>query len=338
MSKENITILCVIPDQLDGTSFYRGMGPLGHLKRRFNLKMNFVVESTINWSVMSPCDLVFMQRPFISQHVEVMNMAKMMSKPIWIDYDDDLFDVGTDNPTYRVYGKPAIQANVAKCIELADVITVSTKYLFDKISLKNKNCHLIPNSVDMSLFSWRKPNEQNKSKNNLIMWRGSPTHTKDVLSVGNQILDFHDKNKDTLFEFVGDRMFLLTDQMDQARFIHTEWKDVINYHHHIYSRAPKAFMVPLVRSGFNAAKSNCSWLEATFAGALTVAPDLHEFKQPGIFRYETQDEFLKKLNEVMSLNEDDHLYMLNLSWKAICENFNLDVTNKKREEIIKGLV
>jgi hypothetical protein len=337
MSK-TITILCIIPDVLDGTSFYRGIGPLSHLKRKSVLNINLVVASTINWSVILPADIVFMQRPYSGEHVQVAEMAKMQSKPLWIDYDDDLFSVGVDNPSHPMYGNKNIQHNVKTLIGMADVVTASTEHLANKLRTLNPKVTVINNALDLSLFKYRKPNEENKQKNELVMWRGSPTHVKDVLSVANQILQIHDERPDTIFEFVGDRMFLVTEQMKANQFVHTPWKDCLSYQHHIYSRAPKAFIVPLMFSEFNRSKSNISMLEATFAGALTIAPKMHEFEQAGVFTYKDQAEFETKLRDVMNMVEDEHLYYLNLAWNNILEKYTLDAINHKRADLILSIL
>ena len=335
---KNISITCIIPDLTDGTSFYRGIGPLSHIKRYSDLNVSLFFPDQVNDALLLSSDIVFMQRPFSPQHLQVAEMAQLQSKPLWLDYDDDLFNVDVGNPTYHLYGKSAVKNNIKTLIEMADVITVSTEHLATKIRAMNDKVIVINNGLDLSLFKYRKPNLDRMDKNDLVMWRGSPTHTKDVLSVANQILQVHDERPDTIFEFIGDRMWLLTEQMKANQFIHTEWTTIMKYKHHIYSRTPKAFIVPLMFSDFNRSKSNIGWLEASFAGSLTIAPMIPEFEQPGVFTYKTQEGFKDALDQVLYLNETDHLYHLENTWKHILEHYTLDTLNEKRINLIKGLL
>ena len=333
-----ITILAVIPDHLDGTSFYRGVGPLANLKKRHGLNISIVYPSEVNWSVCAPCDVLFLQRPFLDQHVNILKIAKRRNLPIWVDYDDDLFSVGTDNPTHYIYSKPSIQRNIAELLTNADVVTVSTQAIKAKYDQFNKNVHVVNNGIDVSVLKYRVSNEKMIERNPLVMWRGSQTHTKDVLSVANEILETHDENPDLIFEFLGDRQFLLTEQMKSNQLIFTPWSDCDSFMEHIYQRRPKAFIVPLVFSNFNRAKSNIAYLESAFAGAVSIVPNLPEFVQPGALVYSSQAEFKDHLKTVVNLNDSDHLYYAKLAWKNVTENFTLDTINLKRKTLLESML
>lgn len=327
---------------MDGTSFYRGIGPLAHLKKNaefygFN---TITVDSAekFKWATLYQYDMVFMQRPFREEHKQVAEMAKTMSIPLWVDYDDDLFNVSTDNPSHVMYGKEGTKKVIHDIIKIADTVTVSTEAIKRSYDRFNDNVIVINNAIDLDLFKYRKSNEHNVHRNNLVMWRGSPTHQKDVMSVANEILDFHDKNPDTLFEFIGDRMWIVSDQMKKDQLIITDWKDVMLYHHHIYSVVPKVFIVPLVMNTFNACKSNIAWLEASFAGALTIAPKIPEFDQPGVFTYTDREGFYNALEQTIGMDELQHQRRLNESWEYIMKKFTLRVVNYKRADVVRSLL
>ena len=56
-------------------------------------------------------------------------------------------------------------------------------------------------------------------------------------------------------------------------------------------------VVPLKDNLFNHAKSNLAWIEATCAGAMTLAPDWPEWRRPGVSNYESPLNFKKLLRE-----------------------------------------
>lgn len=343
--KNHVSIIGVVPDPTDGTSWYRAANPLGHIKTNAhkyksieNLIVDFSVYSEISWATLSQFDILFLQRPMSDAHIKIMTKAKQMNIPVWVDYDDDLFSVPKDSSAHEYYSTAEVHERIKWLIKNADVLSVTTPHLKEKLSTLNKNIFVVPNAINVSGLIKRRPNKDNLDKNNLIIWRGSRTHTVDVLSVANQIIEFHDENKDTIFEFIGDRLALVTAHMKDDQFIHTKWMDILDYHQHILSRTPKAVIVPLMMNEFNKSKSNIAWLEASYAGALTIAPDLPEWRKPGVFTYSTQEQFKHALDQVMSLDEVSYLNFIDQAWNYIEKNLTLDIVNQTRADIIASLI
>lgn len=326
-----VNLLAVIPNQTDATSFYRGGGPLQHLKRKYNINVNLV--SQYNWFTTGFSDVVFMQRPFRQTDVQIAEMAKSLNIPVWIDYDDDLFNLTTDNPAYEVYGQESIQNNIKKVMSLANFITVSTddlkykaeKYLKGKVMTINNafNSHLIPRI-------------KSEKRNPLIMWRGSPTHHRDVTTLAQPIMELSHEYNNWGWEFIGDRLWFMTDQMPHERTIITEALDIIDYHQHIAVRAPSIFIVPLCNNTFNHSKSNIAWIEAIYAGAVCVAPDWPEWRRKGCLNYKDSEDFKDVMKELM--DGKHNIEELNKQGEQeIIEKYNIDFTNEQRLAVLAAL-
>jgi len=96
------------------------------------------------------------------------------------------------------------------------------------------------------------------------------------------------------------------------------------------------FIYTLSDTPFNRAKSNISWIEATYAGSSVIAPEfLPEFaNMPGVITYnELMDsvfENVKDFNKSLAITND-------LSWRYIKENLLLSQVNNLRYQSLLAL-
>ena len=93
----------------------------------------------------------------------------------------------------------------------------------------------------------------------------------------------------------------------------------------------RVFVKPMANHIFNHSKSNCSWIETTYAGMVTVAPTAFpEFDKPGIVRNNYHGEAVNRLMY------DDMYYQHNfeLSVNYIRDNLLLSKVNELRKHLI----
>ncbi len=102
--------------------------------------------------------------------------------------------------------------------------------------------------------------------------------------------------------------------------------------------APWVHIVPLEFNRFNACKSILAWIEASAAGAIVVAPDLPEYREPSVLLYRNAEHFGRVLKEVMEAFTDHAPsgWVLQ-SQQHIRENLRLEQMNTKRWEILNEL-
>lgn len=334
------SIMCKIPNTGDATSLYRGMGPLAEMRRQMGDKLNVMITDDYHWATINIADCVFMQRPFQGGDVTIAEITKAMHKPLWVDYDDDLFNVPTDNPAHSIYNDETIQKNVAKIINMADLVTVTTPHLKRQFELTkrplNKNIHVVPNALDFHLFPYRE--ETMNPRNRVVMWRGSITHTRDVMTYSDQILKQANdpKYKEWVWRFIGDNLWFITDFMPKNNAVWSKAIDPIEYFKHIYDISPMIIQVPLHESSFNKSKSNIAWIEGTFAGAATIAPDWEEWRHPGVLLYKNKEEYANLLDSAMS-GKIDLAKNVKESWEHVKENFNLAKWATRRLELLREI-
>lgn len=338
-------IMVVVPNGTDATSFYRGHMPISQLcKKNSDIQLAFVAE--VNWSTLCLVDAVFVQRPSQDAHLKVAKMCNQWNVPLWIDYDDDLFSVLDDNPTHAYYGDKSTQKRIAEIIIRADVITVSTQTLKDKLMSgpgKNKDIRVVPNAWATSKLPPRRVGPRNK----LILWRGSKTHQRDVASVAQEIIQLAHENPTWTWHFIGADMsqfWWLGDQLPPKNFIFSPALDIIDYLELIQTLAPALTFSPLLDSPFNRSKSNIAWMEGMYSGSIHVAPNLPEFQgKPGCAIYdpmapnESADSFYQQMKSLMKAS-DEYIEVMNESgWEHIQNYLDLEVVNEARIKVVETL-
>lgn len=325
------SLLVVCPNQKDATSFYRGMGPLGRLRKQIsNLHLSF--SSEYNWATLGLSDAIFVQRPYTNNHYHLLEIAKNCQVPIWVDYDDDLFSVPSDNPTFMTYGNQDTQRTIAKCLAIADVVTVSTNHLKQKLSKANSNIVVIPNAFDEQLFNYRNLQERQLP---LVMWRGSNTHQRDLMNFSAEMIEISRRSKWS-WSFIGYHPWFLTDFMPEKLTKVVEALDVVQYHKFIHDCRAAIQIVPLADMEFNRSKSNIAAIEGTFAGSACLAPDWEQWRMPGMITYKTQEDFQTALSAMMK-GDLDLQRMNKETWTFIMDTLTLSKVNRLRMNLLEDL-
>ena len=113
--------------------------------------------------------------------------------------------------------------------------------------------------------------------------------------------------------------------------------DPIDYHQFIRKIFPAICIVPLVNNAFNQAKSNIAWIEATSAGAVTLAPDMPEWRRPGVVLYNDADTFRDRLLKLIAVGNEGRAKVWNASRRWIEKNLTLATVNELRRDVIEDL-
>jgi hypothetical protein len=324
-------ILACMADANDACSFYRGSGPLSHLRKNYeNIHVEFKKEVSIG-DVRSS-DIVFMLRPCTDSQKQVCDMACNYGVPVWVDFDDDLWRLMSDNPSYLFYSKKDVQQNMNWVIRHASICTVTTESLKEKLSLTAHDIRVIPNAYDPILDKQidKVKTEVNKD---VVLWRGTGTHDRDVQSVMEQLKRVSAKNQ-TVFAFLGHNPWFVTEDMPKA--VHIPPLDIINYHKAIQGMKPSMFMVPLADNVFNKSKSPIAAIEGAYAGAVTLARNWEQWSSiDGVITYDDEADFEGKLQDMISMGPQDRAELAKRSWAHIQQHLHLDVVNKMRDIIVR---
>ena len=329
-----IKILTYAPAIGDGTSFYRLAGVMPYLEEEYgDIKVTDISNNKfIDWYILIGADILLFQRPFSEQHFAAIKMARNMNIKVVIDYDDDLFNIPQDNPVHLSF-EPHKETMKLIC-QVADEIWVSTDAIKRTVSFWNKNVTIIPNALNDYILPVNKKKEFNLETKK-VAYRGGTTHEVDVYSNVDQWSSIINNNKDFEFYFLGAR-FLFLESLCGDNYNAMVGMHIIDYFKFFSELNPNIFIYTLKDTPFNRAKSNISWIEATYAGASVIAPEfLPEFaNMPGVITYnELMDsvfENVKDLNKGLAITND-------LSWKYIRQNLLLSQVNNQRYQSLLAL-
>lgn len=329
-----INILMIIPNRQDATSFYRSMGPFSHLHR--SMELNLIFADQIDWSLIKMSDIVFMQRPFNSSHLQVAALCQEVGRPLWVDYDDLLFDIPEDNPAHESFMAPEVRNNVIQIIRAATVVTVSTEQLKKVFQLEkntlNHRVYTVPNALDHDLIKYSAPFQFKK----LLSWRGSNTHMQDIAEHAASLIDLIRARPDVTTQWVGWNPWFVTQGIAKNQAIVAPPMAIHRYYEFMQKTNPSVQVVPLHEHMFNYCKSNIAWIEATLVGAVCVGPDWAEWRKPGILTYKTTEDF-KSCIEYALDNPEEMKKLHEESLAYIVDNLMIGRINKGRESIINAL-
>lgn len=335
-----IKILEVNPNSNDAMSLYRGRLPLIRLQKKYRGEIEFHPNSRggevhTEWDYLNIFDMVFLMRPTGRHMAEVVNACNLFNIPVWVDYDDLLTDIPIDNPAHPINAQQKINKDIESILDGCTFATFSTEYLKQKMGHKIlEKSHVIPNALDLEIF--RRPSLSGTQKK--IIWRGSHTHDRDLYEFRGPIREVVRKAQQDktgwMIEFMGMNPIYITDYVDAYYAKYMSKSAYINYLSKVNA---KINIVPLSHRkeeiDFNKSKSNISWLETVYGGAISLAPDWDEWKKPGIINYTDKQDFGEKLTAMMQ-GKYNLERLRQESWQYIRENLTLDTTNKIRYDLI----
>lgn len=332
-----IKILVSSPIKADATSYYRAWGALNHLSRHHDVQLIDIntPENEISWAVIQRGDILFCQRPSTQFEVKVMETARNCNVPIWIDYDDDYFNIPETNPRHELYGHPHRVEQIKRAIDYADIITVSTICLKEAIikatGKAKESIQVIPNGVDEDMFDVTMPEEF--GERDVILWRGGDTHDADINPYLDVMVKLYNEFPEYTWAFIGYVPEKMLKLIDNSRIKLWQWDDVMVYFDRICDIQPKITIVPWEKNTFNDSKSNCSFLESTVAGSVTVFPQWSSEFVPGMVGYNSVDDFYNKIKNLL-INPSE-IY-LKASFETL-QRFTLKELNKVRYSIASDL-
>jgi hypothetical protein len=355
-------ILVYSPDN-DPTSWYRSARPWQLLGRELNkatglygamienYQIDYVSSGSrqiipADWDQAGFYDLVFLQRPFHPSLLQATSNFKRMGCKIWVDEDDLQTNVPWDMDSAYLYNTDEVQKTIRGCLQMADVVTVSTDYLGEEMKklIKGKVV-TIPNAFDLESF----PKPDPKPKEKIILWRGAmPSHRANIMSVRKELYEVMKANPDWKLVFIGAQPWWYLVFKDEFPEVlpnigyvrHTG--SLFDYYATIADINPAIWIVPLIDNPFNRSRSNNAWVDASWIGAHTIAPESPEWLRPGVWDYEfgNPQEFKSILGTLMFEYFGEHTSPIknDESWPYIQENLLLPNVNQKRLEIVKKLI
>lgn len=193
------------------------------------------------------------------------------------EVDDDLFNVGPDNPLGVMYQDPRVRRTMFACIRAADAVTVSTEPLAALLRTHNPNVYVIPNAVRADTLTMPAPPRRGRDDGfTYFGWQGSSTHVADWAIARDPLADVMRVDPNTRMRFLG------TGHpeglpLDRGRVDFRKWTTDITEHYRRISRFDVT-LAPLADTVFNRSKSALRVQESLALGVPVVASDVPAYR------------------------------------------------------------
>jgi glycosyltransferase involved in cell wall biosynthesis len=263
-----------VPAWLDACALYRMFMPHMHIpKSRFAFHQ---YETPV--AELAEAEVIIVQRQASRGNLVALKQMKDMGLKIVYDLDDDLWGIPGSSPAKRIFDP--IKHGFAPCMELCDVITVSTEGLKTAVktavpSVQKKEIVVIPNGIDFTYL--HPPILPRDPKKVVVGWGGSNTHQGDVGVAFRVLPDLLSELPQLHLEFVGQDPPLSI--KDHPRVRTRQYVPVGEFATRFSSWGWDIVLAPLDDNRFNRSKSNIKVLEAAAIGApclmSSVAPYQH---------------------------------------------------------------
>lgn len=258
-----------------GCAWYRMLLPLGQL--------NHAGSAECTWDGKMPeeaweADVLVAQRtcmPGPSSRLQRIVRSTGKRPMVVLELDDDLMAVPPHNPAANTYNHPEIRAQLVQNITMADMVTVSTPALAERVSKWNQRVVVLPNCVPGDLIAWKPGRYTDRYT---VGWQGSQTHAADWKEASEPIRRWAGRmHKETDGRVEFHTMGGLPPTFPPLpRHRHSGWdQDIARY----YLRLDwDVALAPLAESTFNRSKSDIRVLEAAALGFPVIASDVVAYR------------------------------------------------------------
>lgn len=300
---------------------------------------------------------------------------RMLGKKIkwWVDCDDYFFGISPYNRGYRDWGisdftimldgvitplwKDKVicdgqkgnafnisrnRTNIKRLIQLlqkADVVTVTTQRLKDRIKRFNKNIVVMPNAIDFTIFDYTK--KVSKDDGFLrIGWTFSPSHLPDWFDVRETLEKFLNENPKVKFVFIGLEPF--GNKFNPEQVEHIGWTDTHKeYANNLLNSGVDIAICPLSAEKFNYFKSPLKWEEWSAIKVPCILSNVmyndHVKNRDTALMYGNLKELTARLKE-MTESKELRESIAERAYKHIKKEYDINVIGEKYKTMIKNLM
>lgn len=309
-----------------GPGFHRVMMPLLMMQG-----VDIHITNSVNPEQIEDCDAIYYNR-VISDKVH--QLAKHLNKKIIVDIDD-YWHLDPHHISYANYQRDNFAALQLHHIQHADLITTTHERLEAKIKPYNERCIITPNAIPQHEYFATKRTESALPR---IFWQGSITHEKDVALLKNPFKRLNNCGvivagftKHEVWDRIVNAM---TDGLRLPGVIRPGLPPQMYYGN--YGDADIC-IAPLIKSPFNAMKSNLKVLEAANVGLPIVCSKVDPYLNMPVLYAEKQTDWFKHLNMLIHDKAARETYG-KLIHDYCNEHFNFEKINAYRMEQFKNLL
>lgn len=248
--------------QWEGGGYYRIRQPLGELGRHGHEIVCQMAKSDV---VTDGADLI------VGQLIGGSNSWwRRLARDARLVYelDDDPFEIEPTNATYHIYSDPVVRDSITHCLQVADLVTVTTEKLAERMRQINPNVVVLQNRIDEHVLEMRRPQRERVT----IGWAGGGSHLNDIKVCADGLRTTLDSHPDAEAHFIGADFRAVVNR--PIRF--TPWcESTADYYRLIDFDIGIA---PLLPTRFSETKSHIKALEYAALGIPVIASDTAPYR------------------------------------------------------------
>ena len=292
-------------------------------------------------------DIVIWNRDFPGGGINAAIKAKnKYGFKVCVDLDD-YWQLYPDHYLFENYKKNKTAKIIKQNIMFADVVTVTTERLAEKVRQIHPNVHVIPNALPYGQGQFQTFNEVLNRRQFNFMYAGQKSHLHDVAMIRQVLLHVSKKHPSAGFVLAGyhaspdgvwqdiEKAFTSNQRLNNYQRIENR---PLELYMTVYRHAD-AVIVPLQDNEFNSYKSNLKILEAGVFGLPVICqrvPPYSDCDAPVLFA-DTANDWVHYMEALMTGPQYAMGVGANIA-KWCRENHDLFYWNKKRFELYKNTI
>ena len=259
------------PHEADGSGYYRFYLPYKHLARGVNHRIMLPeagTKFTPNNDELGDIDVIVGQRFMGAHGVKLWDLWAGRVKLVY-ETDDDMLRPDPSNWLAHLHDE-AVRGTYKHCVQISDLVTVSTEPLAEQMRQYNPNVVVLPNFVHGDMLYLDRPRRDRVT----VGWSGGMSHLRDWMEAADPLRQVLDSHPGVDMHFIGLDYSPVLRTNRECRY--TPWKpDVWDYYQLIDFDIGLA---PLADTPFNTCKSNIKALEYMALGIPVIASDTPAYR------------------------------------------------------------
>lgn len=227
-------------------------------------------------------DLVFINRELpkdFSLFLKIRKFCQEHRKPLVIDMDDFMFDMGEDHPNRKDLSFSGLLAPLYYAIKTVDALVVSTSILAEACRPLTSNIFVFNNYLDDKIWEIKAPTSA-KSEPVKILFMGTKSHQPDLHMIAeplrNVLLAFPKQAEFTCYGLELPEQLKGLENAKQINIFRSEYQDFVK---DLSSHEFDIGLGPLQTNPFNNSKSSIKYYEYTALGLASVMSDTEPYSQ-----------------------------------------------------------
>lgn len=294
------------------------------------------------------CEIVVFNRNYPVGGLEQLKKEKAKyGFKVCLDLDD-YWQLYPGHFLYEYYKLNNIGRLIKDNIKFADVITVTTERLAEKVRQMHGNVHVIPNALPYGHGQFKKPTGVVMKKNFNFIYAGQKSHLQDIQTISKALTDVSFNRPEAGFILAGfqdapDGVWRNIEKAFTSNGKLKNYQRVNNLPLDAYMnvlRPADAMIVPLEDNEFNSCKSNLKILEAGAYAMPVICSNVapyNDCKDAPVFFAETRKDWVYFMESLLS--DPYNAIRKGRDLQDWCrQNHDLAPWNEKRFQILKNTI